>query len=87
MLRNALIPVVTISGAMVAFFVIGAVFVESVFSINGLGTLLVSSAQKSDMPMIQGLSLLIAVIIVSANLLADLAYVALDPRIRLGRSS
>lgn len=86
-LRNALIPVVTISGAMVAFFVIGAVFVESVFSINGLGTLLVSSAQKSDMPMIQGLSLLIAVIIVSANLLADIAYVALDPRIRLGRSS
>lgn len=85
--RNALIPVVTISGAMVAFFVIGAVFVESVFSINGLGSLLVSSAQKSDMPMIQGLSLLIAVIIVTANLLADIAYVALDPRIRLGRSS
>ena len=85
--RNALIPVVTISGAMVSFFVVGAVFVESVFSINGLGSLLVSSAQKSDMPMIQGLSLLIAVIIVTANLLADLAYVALDPRIRLGRSS
>lgn len=85
--RNALIPVVTVSGAMVAFFVIGAVFVESVFSIDGLGSLLVSSAQRSDMPMIQGLSLFIAVIIVSANLLADIAYVVLDPRIRLGRSS
>lgn len=85
--RNALIPVVTVSGALLAFFVTGAVFVESVFSINGLGSLLVASAQTSDMPMIQGLALFIAVIIVSANLLVDIAYVLIDPRIRLGRSS
>ena len=85
--RNALIPVVTVSGALLAFFVTGAVFVESVFSINGLGSLLVASAQSSDMPMIQGLGLFIAVIVVGANLLADIAYVLIDPRIRLGRSS
>jgi peptide/nickel transport system permease protein len=85
--RNALIPVVTVSGALLAYFITGAVLVESTFSIGGLGNLLVQSAQKNDLPMMQGLALLIAVIIVTANLLADVAYMAIDPRIRLGRGS
>jgi peptide/nickel transport system permease protein len=86
--RNALIPVVTVSGALLAFFFAGAVFVEATFSLGGIGELLVQSAQTSDMPMIQALSILIAVLIVLANLLADLAYVAIDPRIRFeGRSA
>lgn len=85
--RNALIPVVTVSGAVLAFFFTGAVLVESTFSINGLGTLLVASAESRDIAMVQGLSMLIAAIILSANLFADLAYGFIDPRIRLVRSS
>lgn len=84
-LRNALIPIVTVSGALLAYFVTGAVLVETTFSLNGLGSLLVSAAQSKDLPVLQGLSLLIALLIVGANLLADIAYVAIDPRVRLGR--
>lgn len=84
-LRNALIPVVTVSGALLTYFVTGAVLVEATFSLGGIGQLLVQSANSSDLPMIQGLTLIIAVMIVVANLLADLAYLAIDPRIRFER--
>ncbi|MCQ8835594.1 ABC transporter permease [Streptomyces malaysiensis] len=87
LLRNALIPVVTVSGVLLTYFVTGAVLVESTFSLGGLGELLVQSAESGDLPMIQGLTLIIAVIIISANLLADLAYMAIDPRIRFERRS
>jgi peptide/nickel transport system permease protein len=86
-LRNALIPVVTVSGALLAYFITGAVLVESTFSLDGLGSLLVGSANARDLPMIQGLSLLLAAFIVTANLLADLAYVSIDPRIRYGKGA
>ncbi|MFI9837498.1 ABC transporter permease [Nonomuraea sp. NPDC051941] len=85
--RNALIPVVTVSGALLAFFFAGAVFVETTFSLGGIGELLVQAAESSDMPMIQALAILIAVLIVLANLLADLAYMVIDPRIRFGGRS
>ncbi|MEG8279812.1 ABC transporter permease [Streptomyces sp. AHA2] len=85
LLRNALIPVVTVSGVMLTYFVTGAVLVETTFSLGGLGELLVRSAESNDLPMLQGLTLMIAVIIISANLLADLAYLAIDPRIRFER--
>jgi peptide/nickel transport system permease protein len=84
-LRNALIPVVTISGLILAFLITGAVLVEVTFSLPGIGQLLVQSATTKDMPMIQGVAMVVAVVIMLANLLADLAYVAFDPRIRLGR--
>jgi peptide/nickel transport system permease protein len=83
-LRNALIPVVTISGLILAFLITGAVLVEVTFSISGIGQLLVQSATNKDLPMIQGVAMVVAVIIMVANLLADLLYVAVDPRIRLG---
>jgi peptide/nickel transport system permease protein len=86
-LRNALIPVVTISGLMLAFLITGAIFVEVVFSLPGIGQLLVESATNEDLPMLQGVAMLVAVLIMGANLLADLAYLAVDPRIRLGRKS
>jgi peptide/nickel transport system permease protein len=86
-LRNAMIPVVTVSGAFLTFFITGAVFVEATFSLGGLGSLLVQSAQASDLPMIQALTLLIAMTVVVVNLLADLLYVAIDPRIRFERRS
>ena len=84
-LRNALIPIVTISGLQIGFLLVGAVLVEVTFSLSGLGSLLVSSAIDKDLPMLQGVAMLVAVIVMGANLLADLAYVAADPRIRLGR--
>jgi peptide/nickel transport system permease protein len=86
-LRNALIPVVTISGLMLAFVITGAVLIEVTFSIPGIGELLVQSAAAKDVPMIQGVALVVAAVIMLANLLADLTYLAVDPRIRLGRGS
>lgn len=86
-LRNALIPVVTISGVLLAFLIVGAVIVEETFSIQGLGQLLASSATTKDLPMLQGVTMVVATMIVLANLLTDLVYMAVDPRIRLGRSS
>lgn len=85
-LRNALIPIVTISGPVLAGTVVGGVIVESTFSISGIGSLLVSSVQGKDLPMIQGVALLFAAVIILMNLAADVAYFAIDPRIRYGRT-
>jgi peptide/nickel transport system permease protein len=84
-LRNALIPVVTMSALVLTFVITGAVLVEVTFSLQGIGSLLVQSAKAKDLPMVQGVAMLIAIVIMLTNLLADLAYAALDPRIRLGR--
>lgn len=84
-LRNGLIPIVTISGVLLSFVITGAVIVEVTFSLGGIGGLLVQSANEKDLPMLQGVALVIAGVIMVANLLADLAYMAVDPRIRLGR--
>jgi len=83
-LRNACIPVVTISGLILAFVITGAVLVETAFSMPGVGQLLEQSATQKDIPTIQGIAIVVAVIIMLANLLADVAYVIVDPRIRLG---
>jgi peptide/nickel transport system permease protein len=85
-LRNALIPVVTISGVILALVVTGAVLVEVAFSLPGIGQLLVQSASQKDITTIQGVAIVVALVIMLANLLADIAYVAVDPRIRLGRA-
>jgi peptide/nickel transport system permease protein len=84
-LRNALIPVITMSGVILSYVIVGAVLVEDTFSVPGIGQLLVQSATAKDMPMLQGVAMLVAVIIVLANLAADVVYVLADPRIRLGR--
>ncbi|HET7571256.1 MAG TPA: ABC transporter permease [Gaiellaceae bacterium] len=86
-LRNALIPVVTASGLMLAFLITGAVLVETTFSVPGIGLLLVTSAQVKDLPMLQGLCVVVAIIVIVANLLADILYALIDPRIRLGRKT
>jgi len=83
-LRNALIPVVTISGLVLAGLIAGAVLVEVTFSLPGIGGLLVESASVKDLPMLQAVALVIAVVIMTANLIADLLYLAVDPRLRLG---
>lgn len=81
-LRNSLISVVTVAALQVAFIISGAVVVEIVFSYPGIGRLLVDRAQRQDFPVIQALVLIIGVAIVLANLLADVLYAYLDPRIR-----
>jgi peptide/nickel transport system permease protein len=86
-LRNALIPVVTMSGLILSYVIVGAVLVEDTFSLPGIGQLLVQSATAKDLPMLQGVAMLVAVVIIVANLLADITYIAVDPRIRLGRGS
>lgn len=83
-LRNALLPVVTISGVVLAGLIVGAVLVEVTFSIQGIGHMLVQAATKKDIPVIQGVTVLIAALIIGLNLIADVIYMLVDPRIRLG---
>lgn len=82
-LKNALIPTVAVLGVGLGSLVGTAVFVEVIFTRPGLGTLLVDSIQTRNYPVVRGAVLLIALIVVLANLLADLTYRYLDPRIRL----
>ena len=81
-LRNSLISVVTVAALQIAFIVDGTVVVEQVFSWPGVGRLLLNAILQRDFPIIQAVVLLIATTIVFANLLADVAYSLLDPRIR-----
>jgi peptide/nickel transport system permease protein len=80
-LRNALIPVVTAAGLLFIGLLTGSVLVESVFGLPGLGTLLVDAVVNGDFPVIQGLVLIIASWIIVVNLLVDLTYAAVDPRV------
>jgi ABC-type dipeptide/oligopeptide/nickel transport system permease component len=79
--RNAVLAVVAVYGVNLAYLISGTVLVENVFSLPGLGTLLVSSVSDRDYPVVQGLTLLFAVLIVAINLLTDLVQAALDPRV------
>jgi peptide/nickel transport system permease protein len=81
-LRNVLLPVVTVMGSRVGMLFMGAVLVETVFAWPGLGRLLLSSIQTRDAPVLLGLFLLVSLAVILANLLTDLAYAWLDPRIR-----
>jgi peptide/nickel transport system permease protein len=79
--RNAVLAVVAVYGVNLAYLISGTVLVENVFSLPGLGTLLVSSVSNRDYPVVQGVTLLFAVLIVSINLLTDIVQAALDPRV------
>ena len=83
-LRNAMIPVVTVVGLQIGNLIAGAVITEYVFAIPGVGRLIVDSIFARDYPVLQGVVLFTAIGFILANLLADLMYAALDPRIRLG---
>ena len=82
-LRNALLPVVTVIGPAIAFLVTGAFVVESLFSIPGVGFLSVQAVQQRDYPVIQGTVVVLALAVVLMNLVTDIAYSYLDPRVRL----
>ena len=79
--RNAVLAVVAVYGVNLAYLISGTVLVENVFSLPGLGTLLVSSVADRDYPVVQGVTLLFAVLIVAINLLTDVVQAALDPRV------
>jgi peptide/nickel transport system permease protein len=81
-LRNALIPVVTVMGIAFALLMSGTVIVENVFAIKGLGRVLIQGILNRDYPVVQGAILLVSTIFVFSNLLIDLLYTMIDPRIR-----
>lgn len=81
--RSAMLPSVTVVGAQAVFMLGGAVVIEQVFGLPGLGRLLVESVLARDFPVVESLVLLFGVTAVSVNLLVDLAYVRLDPRLRI----
>jgi peptide/nickel transport system permease protein len=82
-MRNAMIPIVTIIGIETGSLLSGAVLTETVFALPGVGTMLVQSILARDYPVVQGFTLVVAVIFILVNLLVDLSYAYLDPRIRL----
>ena len=82
--RNALLPVVTVVGLSIPGLIVGAVFTETIFSWPGMGTLYLDAVQSRDYPLIMGMNLVTAVMVLLINLLTDVAYAAVDPRIRLG---
>jgi peptide/nickel transport system permease protein len=84
-LKNALIPVVTMLGLQIAMLFGGALVVETIFAIPGLGRLIVDAIFARDFPMVQGIVLFMAVFVLTANFIVDILYSFLDPRIRLGR--
>ena len=83
-MKNAMIPVVTVMGLQLSGLLGGAVITETIFAVPGLGRLTVDSILTRDYPMVQGVVLFAALAVVATNLIVDLTYAVLDPRIRLG---
>jgi peptide/nickel transport system permease protein len=83
LLRNAALPAVTVLAVQMGSLLFGAVVVEATFALPGLGQGLVQSVSRRDFPMVQGVTLISAVLVLTAHLLADAAYAALDPRVEV----
>jgi peptide/nickel transport system permease protein len=81
--RNAVFPMVTLLGLWLPLLVTGSVFVEAVFAWPGLGSLAASAAGNRDYPLLMGVAILAGALLIASNVAADLAYAALDPRVRL----
>lgn len=82
-LKNALIPVITLMGMRLSGLIGGSLFVESVFNISGVGNLMVTAIQSQDIPLIQASVMLIALVGCGMNILTDIIYAAVDPKIRV----
>ncbi len=80
--RNAILPVVTIIGLSIPQLVAGALFIETIYSWPGMGSLFVDAVSSRDYPMVMGIMLVTAIVVLAANLATDLAYAVFDPRIR-----
>lgn len=81
-LKNAMLPIITLIALNLGFTVAGAIYIETVFSYDGLGKLFQDALAKQDFPLLQGAFLLLAVAVIGANLLADMLYTYLDPRVK-----
>jgi peptide/nickel transport system permease protein len=81
--KNAIIPVITIISIQVGTMIVGAVLVENVFSLPGLGSLLIDSIKASDYPIVQGITLLLVSVFLIISMLVDIVYALIDPKIRL----
>lgn len=79
---NAILPVITVVGLSIPNLVVGAVFTETIFSWPGMGTLYLDAVLGRDVPLLMGINLMIALFVLSANILTDVAYAVVDPRIR-----
>ena len=82
-LKNAIIPVITVSSIQIGSMIIGAVLVENVFALGGIGDILIASIKSSDYPVVQSITLLMVALFVIINLIVDIVYALIDPRIRL----
>jgi ABC-type dipeptide/oligopeptide/nickel transport system permease component len=82
-LRNAMIPLVTVIGVSVGFLVTGAFFIELIFNIPGIANITIGSITLRDYPVIQATTVMLAIAVVLANLLSDILYTVVDPRIKL----
>jgi peptide/nickel transport system permease protein len=85
--RNALVPIVTVSGLLFGFLVVGTVLVEHTFGLGGLGSLLIDAVQVRDYPVVQGATVFIAGVFILINLVVDVLYGIIDPRVRFGGSA
>lgn len=81
-LPNAMLPVITVIGLSIPTLVVGAVFTETIFSWPGMGTLYLDAVRGRDIPLLMGLNLVIAIFVLGGNILTDVAYAIVDPRIR-----
>ena len=86
-MRNALVPLISVLSINIGFLISGTVIVEVVFQLPGLGALLVQSVLNRDFPVIQGLVIVFGAMVIAVNILADLSYALIDPRIRQGASA
>ena len=84
-LRNALIPVVTVMGPITAFLITGSFVVEHIFAIPGIGRFFVLAVSNRDYPLVMGITIVYTIILVLANLIVDILYVYLDPRIKFDK--
>ena len=83
-LKNTLIPVITVAGVQIGSMVIGAVLVENIFALGGIGALLIEGIQASDYPVVQSIMLFLVTLFLILNLIVDLIYFFIDPRVRSG---
>jgi peptide/nickel transport system permease protein len=81
-LRNAAIPIVTIIGGQMPFYFGGSIIMEHIFGLPGMGSFVLEAISRRDYPVIQAVNLFVAALVVLSNLLVDLSYGALDPRVR-----
>jgi peptide/nickel transport system permease protein len=82
-LKNALIPVITVLGMITANILGGSIVIEQVFTLPGVGRLLINAISVRDLPLVQGMVLYISLVIVVTNFLIDIVYTLIDPRIKL----